>query len=61
MSGTDWLPEPWQSCERREIDFGGGRCQAFPSTMTRSPGQRRIAAISSPVAPGVRMGDVAQT
>jgi pyrroloquinoline quinone biosynthesis protein E len=27
--GTDFLPEPCHSCERREIDFGGCRCQAF--------------------------------
>jgi len=27
--GTDWLPEPCRSCERREKDFGGCRCQAF--------------------------------
>jgi len=27
--GTDFLPEPCASCERREIDFGGCRCQAF--------------------------------
>ncbi len=27
--GTDWLPEPCRSCTRREIDFGGCRCQAF--------------------------------
>ncbi|MBO9436977.1 pyrroloquinoline quinone biosynthesis protein PqqE [Ruegeria sp. R13_0] len=27
--GTDWLPEPCQSCERKEIDFGGCRCQAM--------------------------------
>jgi len=27
--GTDWLPEPCQSCPRREMDFGGCRCQAF--------------------------------
>src|SRR6185369_2137859 len=27
--GTDWMPEPCQSCQRREIDFGGCRCQAF--------------------------------
>ena len=26
--GTDWLPEPCQSCPRKEIDFGGCRCQA---------------------------------
>ncbi|WP_095590304.1 pyrroloquinoline quinone biosynthesis protein PqqE [Actibacterium ureilyticum] len=27
--GTDWLPEPCQSCERKTIDFGGCRCQAM--------------------------------
>lgn len=27
--GTDWLPEPCQSCERRDLDFGGCRCQAL--------------------------------
>jgi pyrroloquinoline quinone biosynthesis protein E len=27
--GTDWMPEPCKSCDRREIDFGGCRCQAF--------------------------------
>jgi pyrroloquinoline quinone biosynthesis protein E len=27
--GTDWMPEPCRSCTRREIDFGGCRCQAF--------------------------------
>lgn len=30
--GTDWLPEPCRSCERREIDFGGCRCQAMALT-----------------------------
>ena len=27
--GTEWMPEPCQSCELREVDFGGCRCQAF--------------------------------
>ena len=27
--GTDWMPEPCRSCERREVDWGGCRCQAF--------------------------------
>jgi pyrroloquinoline quinone biosynthesis protein E len=27
--GTGWLPEPCQSCPRKETDFGGCRCQAF--------------------------------
>jgi pyrroloquinoline quinone biosynthesis protein E len=30
--GTDWMPEPCRSCERRELDFGGCRCQAFALT-----------------------------
>ncbi len=30
--GTDWMPEPCASCERREIDWGGCRCQALAST-----------------------------
>ena len=27
--GTDWMREPCLTCPRREIDFGGCRCQAF--------------------------------
>ncbi len=27
--GIAWMPEPCRSCDRREIDFGGCRCQAF--------------------------------
>lgn len=27
--GTSWMKEPCQSCERRDIDFGGCRCQAM--------------------------------
>ncbi len=27
--GTDWMPEPCRSCERREVDWGGCRCQAY--------------------------------
>ena len=30
--GDAWMPEPCKSCERREIDFGGCRCQAFHLT-----------------------------
>jgi PqqA peptide cyclase len=26
--GTDWMPEPCRSCDQRETDFGGCRCQA---------------------------------
>jgi pyrroloquinoline quinone biosynthesis protein E len=27
--GTAWMPEPCRNCERREVDWGGCRCQAF--------------------------------
>ena len=30
--GTSWMPDPCRSCERREIDWGGCRCQAFALT-----------------------------
>jgi PqqA peptide cyclase len=30
--GTAWMPEPCQSCERKETDWGGCRCQAMAMT-----------------------------
>jgi len=30
--GVSWMKEPCRTCERREIDFGGCRCQAFAVT-----------------------------
>ena len=51
--GTDWLPEPCQSCDRREVDFGGCRCQAMAMAgdpmatdpvCTRSPLNARLRA-----------------
>jgi pyrroloquinoline quinone biosynthesis protein E len=54
--GTDYLPEPCQSCERREIDFGGCRCQAFALTgdarttdpvCHKSPLHTRVAALAA--------------
>jgi pyrroloquinoline quinone biosynthesis protein E len=30
--GTGWMSEPCRSCEFREIDRGGCRCQAFALT-----------------------------
>ncbi|GAN75785.1 pyrroloquinoline quinone biosynthesis protein PqqE [Acidisphaera rubrifaciens] len=27
--GTDWMAEPCRSCARRDVDFGGCRCQAL--------------------------------
>jgi pyrroloquinoline quinone biosynthesis protein E len=26
--GTEWMPDPCRSCPRKELDFGGCRCQA---------------------------------
>ncbi len=30
--GTAWMPEPCRSCDRREVDWGGCRCQALALT-----------------------------
>src|SRR5260370_4580060 len=30
--GSAWMKEPCASCPRRELDFGGCRCQTFPLT-----------------------------
>lgn len=30
--GDGWMPEPCRSCDRKGIDFGGCRCQAFALT-----------------------------
>jgi PqqA peptide cyclase len=30
--GTSWMPEPCRSCPRKEVDFGGCRCQAYQLT-----------------------------
>src|SRR5262249_31843433 len=30
--GEDWMPEPCRSCDRRTVDFGGCRCQAYHLT-----------------------------
>ena len=30
--GYDWMPEPCRSCDEKEQDFGGCRCQAFMLT-----------------------------
>ncbi|HXG15110.1 MAG TPA: pyrroloquinoline quinone biosynthesis protein PqqE [Calidithermus sp.] len=30
--GEDWMPEPCRSCDRRRVDFGGCRCQAYHLT-----------------------------
>ena len=30
--GESWMPDPCRSCERRSVDFGGCRCQAYHLT-----------------------------
>ncbi|HEX2552287.1 MAG TPA: pyrroloquinoline quinone biosynthesis protein PqqE [Microvirga sp.] len=49
--GTAWMPEPCRSCERKERDWGGCRCQALALTgdagatdpaCSRSPHHARI-------------------
>jgi pyrroloquinoline quinone biosynthesis protein E len=59
--GTDWMPEPCQSCPDRERDFGGCRCQAFrllgDASLTDpacrlSPDHDRIVAARSELAKG---------
>jgi PqqA peptide cyclase len=45
--GTGWMPEPCKSCEYREVDFGGCRCQAF--ALTGSAGNTDPACTLSPM------------
>ena len=49
--GTGWMPEPCRSCDRKERDWGGCRCQALALTgdagatdpaCSRSPDHARI-------------------
>jgi PqqA peptide cyclase len=44
--GTRWMPEPCRSCARREIDWGGCRCQAF--ALTGDPARTDPACALSP-------------
>lgn len=32
--GTDWMPRPCRTCDQKEIDWGGCRCQALALTGT---------------------------
>jgi len=50
--GTDWMQEPCRSCERREIDWGGCRCQAM--AIAGDPAATDPACIKSPI--HARMG-----
>jgi len=44
--GTEWMLDPCRSCDRREIDFGGCRCQA--ALLTGDPAQADPACDLSP-------------
>ena len=53
--GTEWMKEPCRTCDRREIDWGGCRCQAYAMTgdadatdptCTLSPRHAEFAAIA---------------
>ena len=53
--GTEWMRAPCRSCDRREIDWGGCRCQALPMTgdasatdpaCSLSPWHREFAALA---------------
>ena len=54
--GTEWMREPCRSCDRREIDWGGCRCQALALTgdarnadpaCHKSPDHERIVATAT--------------
>lgn len=44
--GDSWMPETCRSCERKDIDFGGCRCQAF--AVTGSAAETDPACVKSP-------------
>jgi pyrroloquinoline quinone biosynthesis protein E len=47
--GTEWMPEPCRTCDFREVDFGGCRCQA--ALLTGDPGATDPACSLSPHRP----------
>lgn len=60
--GSEWMPSPCRTCERRDQDFGGCRCQAFALTgdATRtdpacalSPDHATLTALTRPATSGV--------
>jgi pyrroloquinoline quinone biosynthesis protein E len=44
--GESWMPAPCRTCDRRSIDFGGCRCQAFH--LTGNPAATDPACVLSP-------------
>ncbi len=60
--GEEWMSEPCRTCERRSLDFGGCRCQAFllageaavtDPVCSLSPKRSTIDAILSGIAPAI--------
>lgn len=59
--GTAWMPEPCRSCDQREVDWGGCRCQALAlagdagatdPACALAPQHERIAALAATEAAG---------
>jgi len=68
--GTDWMREPCRSCERREMDFGGCRCQAMAlagdaaatdPACSKSPFHARVEALATAEAAATAPGYVYRT
>ncbi|MEM8578471.1 MAG: pyrroloquinoline quinone biosynthesis protein PqqE [Pseudomonadota bacterium] len=64
--GTDWLPPLCQACDRRDIDYGGCRCQAMAllgdpaatdPVCVRSPGRAVLDALLAEETPSVAVPD----
>ncbi|KAA0972296.1 pyrroloquinoline quinone biosynthesis protein PqqE [Aureimonas fodinaquatilis] len=55
--GTDWMPEPCRSCERKHVDLGGCRCQAL--ALTGDAGNTDPVCIKSPLHDAI--GELART
>ncbi|MEL6782305.1 MAG: SPASM domain-containing protein, partial [Pseudomonadota bacterium] len=64
--GTEWLPELCQTCERRDVDFGGCRCQAMAvlgdasapdPVCVKSPGRKALDALLAEEGQAVKVPD----
>lgn len=60
--GTDWMPSPCRTCDRRDQDFGGCRCQAYALTgdaartdpaCSLSPDHAMLTSLARPATGGV--------
>jgi len=68
--GVEWMPELCRTCERREQDFGGCRCQAFllardaaatDPVCTKGPGRGIVEAILAEANSGAGTGETEWT